>query len=261
MRGPAASLRAQLLAVLLLITFLSNIVSTSRVPRQWEQKNWNALRAVQEPVWIETLSWVPRASLYHNFLSLEECEHLIKLGMPTMAKSMVVDNDTGESKDSEIRTSRGSFLKRNHDEIVTRIEERIASYSTIPAENGEALHILHYEASQHYAPHYDYFHDPLNTLNGGQRLATMLLYLSDVEEGGETVFPSSDTKLNVGNPSFSMCGQQGVAVKPHVGDALLFWNQTPNGTLDTFSLHSGCPVIRGNKWSATKWMRVNKFVE
>jgi hypothetical protein len=41
-------------------------------------------------------------------------------------------------------------------------------------------------------------------------------------------------------------------VKPRQGDALLFYSQTPNGTLDTLSLHSGCPVIHGNKWSATK---------
>ena len=41
-------------------------------------------------------------------------------------------------------------------------------------------------------------------------------------------------------------------MKPRQGDALLFYSQTPNGTLDTLSLHSGCPVIHGNKWSATK---------
>jgi 2OG-Fe(II) oxygenase superfamily len=43
-------------------------------------------------------------------------------------------------------------------------------------------------------PHFDYFHDSVNAQNGGQRLATMLMYLSDVEEGGETVFPSSKEK-------------------------------------------------------------------
>lgn len=44
---------------------------------------------------------------------------------------------------------------------------------------------------------------------------------------------------NVGNPSYSTCAQQGIATKPRTGDALLFFSQTPNGTLDALSLHSG----------------------
>lgn len=50
------------------------------------------------------------------------------------------------------------------------------------------------QASEEYRPHFDYFHDTFNTQNGGQRIATMLMYLSDVEEGGETVFPNSTEK-------------------------------------------------------------------
>lgn len=49
---------------------------------------------------METLSWEPRAFMYHNFLTQEECEHMINLAKPTMVKSSVIDNDTGKSVDS-----------------------------------------------------------------------------------------------------------------------------------------------------------------
>ncbi len=64
---------------------------------------------------------------------------------------------------------------------------------------------------------------------------------------------------NVGSPDFSPCAQAGVAVKPHKGDALFFYSLTPSSELDAASLHAGCPVVRGDKWSATKWLRVQEY--
>lgn len=64
---------------------------------------------------------------------------------------------------------------------------------------------------------------------------------------------------NAGKAGFSTCAQAGVAAKPKKGDALFFYSQTPSNQLDEKSLHAGCPVIRGDKWSATKWMRVDNF--
>ncbi|KAF7139181.1 hypothetical protein RHSIM_Rhsim07G0248700 [Rhododendron simsii] len=211
--------------------------------------------------WTEIISWEPRAFVYHNFLSKEECEYLIKLAKPHMAKSTVVDSKTGQSKDSRVRTSSGMFLKRGRDKIIRNIEKRIADFTFIPVEHGEGLQILHYEVGQKYEPHYDYFLDEFNTKNGGQRIATVLMYLSDVEEGGETTFPAA-----TGNFSsvpwwneLSECGKKGLSVKPRMGDALLFWSMRPDATLDPSSLHGGCPVISGNKWSSTKWMHVEEY--
>ncbi|KAL9276389.1 hypothetical protein ACSQ67_026072 [Phaseolus vulgaris] len=211
--------------------------------------------------WTEILSWEPRAFIYHNFLSKEECEYLIELAKPYMIKSSVVDSKTGKSTESRVRTSSGMFLKRGRDKVVQDIEKRIADFTFIPVENGEGLQILHYEVGQKYEPHYDYFIDEFNTKNGGQRIATVLMYLSDVEEGGETVFPAANANFS-SVPwwnDLSQCARKGLSVKPKMGDALLFWSMRPDATLDPSSLHGGCPVIKGHKWSSTKWMHLHEY--
>ncbi|RZB78885.1 putative prolyl 4-hydroxylase 10 isoform C [Glycine soja] len=189
--------------------------------------------------WVEVVSWEPRAFVYHNFLTKEECEYLIDIAKPNMHKSSVVDSETGKSKDSRVRTSSGTFLARGRDKIVRDIEKRIAHYSFIPVEHGEGLQVLHYEVGQKYEPHYDYFLDDFNTKNGGQRIATVLMYLTDVEEGGETVFPAA--KGNFSSVPWwnelSECGKKGLSIKPKRGDALLFWSMKPDATLDPSSLH------------------------
>lgn len=100
----------------------------------------------------------------------------------------------------------------------------------------------------------------------------MLMYLSDVEEGGETVFDAASdlpTKPPADPAGLSECARKknnassttpsSLAVRPRKGDALLFWSLKPDGSLDHSSLHGGCPVIKGEKWSATKWMRVREY--
>ncbi|KAK1410498.1 hypothetical protein QVD17_37035 [Tagetes erecta] len=211
--------------------------------------------------WAEVISWEPRAVIYHNFLSEEECEHLIKMAKPHMVKSTVVDSATGKSKDSRVRTSSGTFLKRGQDETVRAIEKRISTFTFLSVEHGEGLQVLHYEVGQKYEPHYDYFLDDYNTKNGGQRMATVLMYLSDVEEGGETVFPHAKGNISAVPwwDELSACGKEGLSVKPKMGDALLFWSMRPDASPDPSSLHGGCAVIKGNKWSSTKWIRMNEY--
>ncbi|KAH6799888.1 2-oxoglutarate and oxygenase superfamily protein [Perilla frutescens var. hirtella] len=217
---------------------------------------------------MEVVSWEPRAFIYHNFLSKEECEYLINLATPYMVKSTVVDSKTGKSKDSRVRTSYGTFFRRGRDKVIRAIEKRIADYTFIPVEHGEGLQVLHYEVGQKYEPHFDYFVDEFNTRNGGQRMATLLMYLSDVEEGGETVFPAATGNASsvagwngmlAGWNGMSECAKKGLPVKPRMGDALLFWSMHPDTTLDPSSLHGACPVIKGNKWSCTKWMHVGEY--
>jgi hypothetical protein len=143
------------------------------------------------------------------------------------------------------------------------LEERIARWVQVPVGNGEPFHVLRYNPGEEYTAHFDYLFTAQHTANGGQRVATVILYLSDVPEGGETVFPDSPTRPSAAEAaSFSECARKGLGVKARRGDALLFFSLKPDGaTQDTASLHAGCPVARGTKWVATKWIRVGHHVD
>ena len=226
------------------------------------------LSSLPEPPWMEQISWEPRAFVYHNFLTPEECDHLIALATNAwpdgMKQATVVDPKTGATYPSAQRTSSGHFLLRDQDPIVTRIEERISAFAMIPADHGEGMQILRYRRGQLYEPHYDYFTDKKNLRWYGQRVATVLMYLSDVEAGGETVFPKhgawiepddADVRGRSSSQSASQCARGKLHVRPRRGDALLFHNVHLNGHEDPTSLHGGCAVLGGTKWTATKWMR------
>ncbi|WZY91614.1 hypothetical protein YC2023_063943 [Brassica napus] len=204
----------------------------------------------------EVVSWSPRIIVLHNFLSSEECEYLKAIARPRLQVSTVVDIKTGKGVKSDVRTSSGMFL--NHVErsypIIQAIEKRIAVFSQVPAENGELIQVLRccrYEPNQFYRPHHDYFGDTFNLKRGGQRVATMLMYLTDDVEGGETYFPlAGDGECTCGGKIM-----KGISVKPTKGDAVLFWSMGLDGQSDPNSIHGGCEVLSGEKWSATKWMR------
>ena len=189
----------------------------------------------------------PRIFHLENFLSQEECEHLINLAKPNLVRSRVVGDKAGENRVDEARTSRGAFLATGDDEIMNRIEKRIAKLTKIPVENGEEFHVLHYKYKQQYLPHFDYFWGTPEsvkacTARGGQREASVVMYLYDTEEGGETIFPRAKK-----------------SVAPVRGDAVLFYNLLPNGECDPMSLHGGAPILKGEKWIATKWLRQGRF--
>ena len=209
-----------------------------------------------DPRRVEVLSLDrPRAFVYHGFLTAEECDHMVAVSRGGLHKSGVVDAETGGSLLSDIRTSSGSFIGRRFDNITQSVEARIAVWSQIPEEHGEAIQVLRYEIGQEYRAHFDYFFHKQGMANN--RIATVLLYLSDVEEGGETVFPNAAAPASqLAGGNWSKCAQQGLAVKPVKGDALLFWSMKVGGELDGGSSHAGCPVLKGEKWTATKWMHV-----
>lgn len=197
---------------------------------------------------MEQLAASPGIWVLKNFLSFSECDHLIQLAEEKLQPSTVVDPETGEYIQVKERSSSLTFLTLRHDPIVTGIEERIAGLTRLPVENGEAIQILRYRIGEEYKPHFDYF-DPEHPggrkalEKGGQRVATVLMYLSEVEEGGETTFPTV-----------------GIDVKPERGNGVLFYSVYSNAQPNPDSLHGSIPVIRGEKWVATKWLRQREYI-
>lgn len=187
----------------------------------------------------------PRVLVFDNFLSDDECAQVIKISENKLQRSTTMGDLGTNSYDipqsSEVRTSTGTFLRKNEDNILPIIDKRIEKLFNWNTEKyGEDLQILKYKPGQEYKPHHDYFEKSFiekerKKTNWGQRVGTVLLYLNHVEEGGQTIFPET-----------------GINVHPKKGTALFFSYQDDDSSL---SLHGGSPVITGVKWVATKWLR------
>lgn len=207
----------------------------------------NAFETTDREVSMLFALGAPRVILFGNLLGPEECEELIALSRGKVERSSVVNAATGAYDIHPHRTSEGTHFARGENDLIRRIESRISALVQIPVERGEPLQILHYRPGGEYKPHYDYF-DPALPGNeavlkhGGQRVATLVMYLNDVEAGGSTVFP-----------------QVGLDVLPRRGNAVYFAYATEEGQLDSRTLHGGSPVSAGEKWIATKWFRQRPY--
>ncbi|KAK7307669.1 hypothetical protein VNO77_40930 [Canavalia gladiata] len=205
---------------------------------------------------FQVLSWYPRALYFPNFASAEQCESIIDVARGGLKPSTLAlrKGETNENTKG-IRTSSGVFVSASEDKTGTLdvIEEKIARATKIPRTYGEAFNILRYEIGQKYNSHYDAFHPAEYGPQKSQRMASFLLYLTDVPEGGETMFPFENGLNMDGSYNYEDC--IGLKVRPRKGDGLLFYSLVPNGTIDPTSLHGSCPVIKGVKWVATKWIR------
>jgi len=187
----------------------------------------------------------PRIVVFGGLLSDEECDALIALARPRLARSLTVATKTGGEEVNADRTSNGMFFQRGENELVRIIEARIARLVDWPEENGEGLQVLHYGPGTEYKPHYDYFDPkepgtPTILKRGGQRVATIVMYLGEPEKGGGTSFP--DVHMEVA---------------PKRGNAVFFSYVRPHPS--TRTLHGGAPVFAGEKWIATKWLRERRF--
>jgi prolyl 4-hydroxylase len=217
-----------------------------RLPEPALADGANQIEADGQVVRVVSAMRDPRVVVLADFLSAAECDALIASASPRLARSQTVDTATGGSEVNAARTSDGMFFQRGETPLIARIEHRIAALLRWPVDHGEGLQILRYRPGAEYKPHHDYF-DPAHAgtpkilQRGGQRVGTLVMYLNTPERGGATSFPDV-----------------GLEVAAQRGGAVFFSYDRPHPS--TRTLHGGSPVVAGEKWVATKWLREGVFV-
>ncbi|CAN7725830.1 2OG-Fe(II) oxygenase [Duganella sp. LjRoot269] len=189
----------------------------------------------------------PQVILLGNVLSDEECDAIVSHCGGRYTRSTVTAEADGASVVHEGRTSEMAFIQRGEAEVAERIDRRLAALAHWSPECSEPFQLQKYGKTQEYRPHYDWL-DPdsaghrSHLARGGQRLATFILYLCDVDQGGGTIFPGI-----------------GLEVFPKKGNALWFLNTDANHQPDKQTLHGGAPVVSGTKIIANKWLRQGRY--
>ena len=218
----------------------------SSVPDPQIDDGANVILVDGHPVTVVMSLRLPRVVIFADLLTAAECDGLMAQASPRLMRSENVDTATGGSEVHAARTSDGMFFERGETPLIDRIERRIATLLNWPLDRGEGLQILRYRPGAQYKPHNDYFDPeqpgtPKIVERGGQRVGTLVMYLNTPELGGATVFPDV-----------------GLEVAPVRGSAVFFSYDRPHAITKT--LHGGAPVLAGEKWVATKWMRQGVFV-
>jgi len=191
---------------------------------------------------VRHLADCPRVDRIDGLFSAEECRFLVAMARPLLKRSTVHDPSSGDASSLPVRTSSDAAFDVMHEDVLMRLMiVRMARAAGLEPSHGEPLIVLNYQRGEAYRPHRDYLAPSALAARrpeAGQRRATVCAYLNTVDEGGGTSFPD----LALQSPA-------------EAGAAVVFDNLRPDGSPEPRSLHAGDPVIRGEKWLATLWLR------
>eukprot|EP00472_Partenskyella_glossopodia_P005851 CAMPEP_0197536162 /NCGR_PEP_ID=MMETSP1318-20131121/53122_1 /TAXON_ID=552666 /ORGANISM="Partenskyella glossopodia, Strain RCC365" /LENGTH=497 /DNA_ID=CAMNT_0043093969 /DNA_START=64 /DNA_END=1557 /DNA_ORIENTATION=- len=234
----------------------------------------------KNPMSLVTLSMRPRVFKIKNFMTLAEVEEIIEKNKPRLKRSTV--GATASFDKTRTSTNTWDLHSRISKRFKKRAFDMLGMDHVLDQEDG--LQILNYQPGQYYKPHVDWLNPALEDMegnlypkidNGTNRFATVFFYMNTVPEGGHTVFPRSyshsyfdGNKVMRDGPKNPppgyisdrdaawACNTSSSALRSDAvsGEAVLFYNQLEDGTLDHESLHGGCPVIEGEKWAANLWI-------
>ncbi|XP_054899244.1 prolyl 4-hydroxylase subunit alpha-1-like isoform X2 [Poeciliopsis prolifica] len=183
----------------------------------------------------------PHIVRYHDIVSDRDMEKVKELAKPRLRRATVHDPQTGTLTTAHYRVSKSAWLGAYEHPVVDKINRKIEDITGLDVSTAEDLQVANYGVGGQYEPHFDFGRkdepDAFEELGTGNRIATWLLYMSDVQAGGATVFTDI-----------------GAAVQPKKGSAVFWFNLYPSGEGDYRTRHAACPVLLGNKWVSNKWM-------
>jgi len=225
------------------------------IPNDPTEFRGNRLVVGETVVSVDSVVGSPKLAVLSGLLSIAECEALIAEAGASMAPSLVIDEHNVDTTVHDTRTSSGMYFVPGSSAVADAVQRRIMSVIGLPVDRAEPLQVLRYGPGQEYVAHFDYFDDdvhddvdptgdasPTTVSLYGQRVATMICYLSEVEVGGATVFP-----------------EVGFEVRPLPGRAVYFTYVGADREVDPMSLHGGAPVQEGEKWILTQWCRERPY--
>lgn len=192
---------------------------------------------------VHVHSQAPRIAAIHGLFTRDECIYVALKGLPLLRPARVATRDGGSAVDPMRSNDSAKFGLLEADVVMRSLDSRVAAALGHPAENGEGFALLRYEPGQQYLPHCDWI-DPGRAASRpdldrwGQRVATCVVYLNDGFEAGATEFP-----------------RLGLAFRGGIGDALLWENVRPDGSVDPLTVHAGRSPTGGVKFLLSKWMR------
>ncbi|MFT3810458.1 MAG: 2OG-Fe(II) oxygenase [Micropepsaceae bacterium] len=201
-----------------------------------EAMRWPHERALPRPFMRHA---APRIATFNRLLTPEECDYVISRAAPYLR---VVERPgmPGYGLRTYMLAPLGLV---ESDALIQSLDELISRALGEPSANGETLSMLHYVPGQLFGPHWDWLdpsvpaqHQMIET--GGQRIRSLVVYLNEGYEGGETVFP-----------------RVGWRFKGKRGDALMWDNVDAAGEIDIRSQHEGTPPRSSEKFVLSKWMR------
>ncbi|XP_030556487.1 prolyl 4-hydroxylase subunit alpha-1 [Drosophila novamexicana] len=190
------------------------------------------------PLKLEEHNLDPLVVTFHDMLSQQRIAELREMAVPHMQRSTVNPLPGGQRRKSAFRVSKNAWLPYSTHPTMERMLRDVSDATGLDMTYCEQLQVANYGVGGHYEPHWDFFRDSRHyPAAEGNRIATAIFYLSDVEQGGATAFPF----LNF-------------AVRPQLGNILFWYNLHRSSDMDFRTKHAGCPVLKGSKWIANIWI-------